>query len=337
MSLKERFERLYDSFSLRQRDTNASADLAPVTDVYRTRVILFWRDLIASTPLMRARFGYDPMLASFWAEMHNQLQHLYGQPRLYDLRASDVVKDDLLPFLDQCETDQFFDFMEQAFQLPVSRRLDSGAAEIVDALNVMFRQEDLPYEMTNLVMHEEAIADPAESDDDDGHSEYPFDDIPWNEIIIDAYPQVVRVDQQVPHREAIAPALAALGAPHFKQANGEFLKALRHYRDDEFADCLTACCSALESVLKVICDRRRWSYKDNDTLEPLLNAVVDRTSLDPFFKDALMVVGRIRNRYGSVHGKGTKSRPAPRHLAQYALTSTAAAIVLLIRETETDR
>ena len=335
MSLKERFERLYDSFSFRQRDTNVADDLAPddlvsVTDTFRSGVILFWCDLIDGVPLIKADFGHDPLLVSFWEEMHKQLQHLYRRPRLCNPRALDVVNDDLFPFLRECETDQFFDFMEQAFQLPISWRLQSGAAEIIDALNVMFRHEELPYEMTNLVMHEEVV-------DDDDYFGHPFDDEPRTKPVIDARPQVIRVDEQVPHREAIQPALAALSAPHFKQANGEFLKALRHYRDDEFADCLTACGSALDSVLKVICDQKKWAYDDQQKRESLLNAVVDRTSLDPFFKSTLLIVGNIRNRLSSAHGQGPEERHVPRHIAQYALTSTAAAIILLITETETDR
>lgn len=283
---------------------------------------------------MTANFGHDQYLQSFWSEMHNDLQHLYGLPYLRNPGASDVVDGDLTPFLTTCETDQFFDFMERTFQLPISWRLESRAAEIVDVLNLIFREEDLPYEMTNLVTHEEPVADDPEFFDLSEHDE------PMNtgvtRVVVDEYPRIIRVDEQVPHREAIQPALTALSAPHFKEANDEFLKALVHYRNDELPDCLTACGSALESVLKVICDRKKWEYTDAQTLDSLLNTVLPQTSLGGFYTQALMVVGSIRNRLGSAHGRGTKDRPVPRHIAQHALTSTAAAIVLLITETGTD-
>lgn len=356
MQLKERFERLYGSFSLRrQHATAATDDLAPLPTSFRNRVLLFWRDLIAGTPAMTANFGHDQYLQSFWSEMHNDLQHLYGLPYLRNPRASDVVDGDLIPFLNTCETDQFFDFMERAFQLPISSRLEDRATEVVGALNEMFRVEDLPYAMTNLITHEESVfhapeffdlqhtqtARPLGGFDGPEFFDLSEHDAPMDtgvtRVVVDEYPRVIRVDEQVPHREAIQPALTALSAPHFKEANDEFLKALVRYRDDELPDCLTACNSALESVLKVICDRRKWAYEDHQTLKPLLDAVVAQTSLDPFYKSALVVVGTVRSRLGSAHGRGTKDRPVPRHIAQYALTSTAAAIILLITETETDR
>ena len=63
MTLKERFERLYDSFSFRRRAADAADDLAPLPNTFRHRVFLFWRDLIAGTPAMRENFGYDPAQA----------------------------------------------------------------------------------------------------------------------------------------------------------------------------------------------------------------------------------------------------------------------------------
>lgn len=337
MTLKERFERLYDSFSFRRRAAEAADDLAPLPDTFRDRVRLFWRDLIAGAPAMKANFGYDPMLASFWEEMHDELQHLYGRPYLLNPHFSYVVDDDLIPFLEGCETGQFFDFMELAFKLPVSRRIERRAAELVDALNEVFRREDLPYEMTHLVEHEEPIFYPDESIDEEPASGYSDSGRLEITIVTDAYPQVIRLDEQVPHREAIRPALTALSAPHFKQANDEFRKALRHHRYDEFADCLTACGSALESTLKVICERNDWPYDANATLQPLIDTVVGECELAPFFKTSLGVVGQLRNKWGDAHGRGSDAQPVPRHIAQYGLTSSAAAIILLVTVTKADR
>lgn len=335
MTLKERFERLYDSFSFRQRAAEAADDLVPLPDRFRSRVLLFWRDLIDGTPAMRANFGYDSVLASFWEEMHNDLQHLYGRPYLLNPRSSDIVDGDLAPFLEGCETGQFFDFMELAFKLPVSRRLERRATEIVDALNEMFRVENLPYEMTHLVEHEETVVHQNVGGPPASRHSGPRP--PITTIVTDAYPQVIRLDEQVPHSEAIRPALTALSAPHFKQANDEFRKALRHYRDGEFADCLTACGSALESTLKVICERNEWSFDANATLQPLIDTVVGKCELTPFFKTSLGVVGQLRNQWGDAHGRGSDAQPVPRHIAQYGLTSSAAAIILLITVTEADR
>ena len=329
MSLKERFALLYDSFSLRHRHGSAAVGLPDLTKTFRSRVLLFWRDLISGSPSMREHFGYQPMLGTFWQEIHNELQHLYGRPYMQNQRFSDATTDDLLPFLAECDTEQFFDFMEIAFKLPALSRLTGRINEIVDAMNAMFRIEELPYEMTHLVTREETISDRQENFGSEEYPEYDFDRGLMTWLVTDAYPQVIRVDDQVPHQEAIQPALAALSAPHFTEANKEFLEALRHYRNDEFANCLTGCGSALESVLKVLCDRNQWPYNRGDTLDRLLDIVVGEIPLDSFYKQALMVVGTARNRYGSAHGRGSEARPVPHHIAQHAITSTAAAITLI--------
>ena len=320
MSLKERLELLYDSFSLRHRNSPVADDLPELTNSFRTRVLLLWSEQASGTPLMRNTFGHDPFADSLRQEMHNAMQHLYGRQRLGNVNRLLTVDEDLSIFLNECSTAEFFDFMELLFKLPSTEPYRRQANDQVDAFNSVFRIEALPYEMTAFTEQWERT-----------------DDMPGATRLLGiAYPKVIRVDEQVPHREAIQPALAALSASHFKEANDEFLKALVHYRDDELPDCLTACGSALDSVLKVICDQKKWAYDDQKTLASLLDTVIDRTSLEPFFKSMLMVVGTIRNRLSSAHGKGTKDRSVPRHIAQYALTSTAAAIVLLITETGTD-
>lgn len=40
----------------------------------------------------------------------------------------------------------------------------------------------------------------------------------------------------------------------------------------------------------------------------------------------------MRNRLSAAHGGGAKVKAVERHVAQYALTSTAAAIVLLVHD-----
>ena len=45
-----------------------------------------------------------------------------------------------------------------------------------------------------------------------------------------------------------------------------------------------------------------------------------------------MAVARMRNRLSSSHGGGTSVRKVERHVAQYAVTATAAVIVLLVQD-----
>jgi hypothetical protein len=64
----------------------------------------------------------------------------------------------------------------------------------------------------------------------------------------------------------------------------------------------------------------------------LLTIVLNNSSLDRFFEQPLMLIATMRNRLSSSHGGGTSVRGVTRHVAQYAVTSTAAAVVLLVHE-----
>ena len=325
MSLKDRLLEIYDSYSKRNQQAASGERQMLITPELRNRVVMFWMGYINGTLPFTTSYAYNTYaLESFWAEMHQALQHLYGRPLLSERGSLYNANDDLMKHLDSCRTEEFFDFMELAFKLPVSPNLMPNSDDIVDAINEIFRVEDLPYELTRWISREE----PRQGSPATGLSSG------GTQIITTALPQVIRVDETVPHEQGVRPALAALSAPHFSQANEEFLDALKKYRNGDYDDCLVDCGSALESVLKVLCDRRQWSYAQTDTLQKLLNAVLPNTNLDSFFSQPIMLVGTMRNKLSSAHGAGTKTRSVPRHIAQFALTSTAAAIILLVEEVD---
>src|SRR5204862_6479752 len=119
-----------------------------------------------------------------------------------------------------------------------------------------------------------------------------------------AYPQIIDRGSHVTHVFTIEPALNLLKRPEFAAANAEFLEALTDYRKGDYGDCLTKCGSAFESVLKVICARKGWSYKQTDTAKTLINIVLSHTSLDTYFEPLLMVVSTLRNKLSTAHGAG---------------------------------
>ena len=90
------------------------------------------------------------------------------------------------------------------------------------------------------------------------------------------------------------------------------------------------CGSAFESVLKVICKSNGWPFDETDTAGRLMRTVVERSSLDPFFKEPLALMATMRNRLSAAHGVGDGHRAPQRHVARYAVSSVAAAVVLLV-------
>lgn len=136
-------------------------------------------------------------------------------------------------------------------------------------------------------------------------------------------------EDEVVQKTALEPALAVLADPRFEVANEEFRSAMNEYRNGDYADCLAKCGSAFESVLKVMCKSNDWSFNKTATAGQLIKTVVEKSSLVSFFKEPLTLIATMRNRWGSVHGGGDEFRAPPRHIARYAVSSTASAIVLI--------
>lgn len=142
--------------------------------------------------------------------------------------------------------------------------------------------------------------------------------------------KLIKIDSTFLHEEATRPALQLLSDNKFEAANGEFLEAFDDYKDNDFDDCLTKCCSALESVMKVICAEKKWPCSPKDTAAPLLKTVIENSGLPPFFEQPILIIATLRNRLSKSHGAGTDARHVPEHLARYALHATASAIILLV-------
>jgi hypothetical protein len=252
----------------------------------------------------------------FFDDMHQAMRHLYGRPVLSQIQA-DSTREGVAAFIERCAPAEFFDFLDLSFKIDIAWRIfgSSRENEFVDALNEIFRMEDAPYQLTPGVTREE----------DNPVREGRFSG--GRRIIRVAFPRVVRVDDEVAHTEAILPALSVLTDPDYSGANDEVRKALEDYRKGDFEDCLVKCGSAFESVLKVLCRKNGLPLDETkDTAGPLLDRVLPHSWLDTgTFKEPLIAIARLRNRLSAAHGGGSKVRTVPRHVAQYSLTSTAAA------------
>jgi hypothetical protein len=142
--------------------------------------------------------------------------------------------------------------------------------------------------------------------------------------------QLIRIDNQFVHKSTVRPALQMLTDPRFKTANEEFLEGFDDYRKGDYDDCLTKCCTAFESVLKIVCSIKGWTYTEKQTAGPLLKTHLDNNGLEPFFEQPLIIIASLRNQLSKSHGAGTTAKIVPEHYARYALSATASAIILLI-------
>ena len=311
MALKDKLASIFDAFSRRSAPQANGYKPDAISGTLRNRVLLLYRDLLSGQwPNRYASRGNYAQ--EFWEDMATLLQHLYGKFQLSTTRTHSAV-DDAFGFVCECDPGHFFDFLELTFKTECLQRVIFDRNELVDAINEIFRVENAPYQLTPVVTeHEKAH----------GGGTY---------IHTVALPKVVRAEDEVTYSEAVAPALSVLDAPHFKTANLEFRDALEEYRKGHYGDCLTKCNSAFESVMKALCKRNQWPFDETkSTARPLLDTIMFHSTLDKFFKDPLALIATMRNRLSSSHGGGTAVRNVERHVAQYAITSTAAAIVLLV-------
>lgn len=259
----------------------------------------------------------------FWDEVHQMLLYRHGKFQLSDGQPQSRAHD-VLGFLLTCKDDEFFDFIEYIFRVKCLFHVSLEENIIVSEINELFKSENIGYELTEMVKEE--VIEPVNS--------YPFSGREQKVIKTIAYPQVIRKDDQVIHTTTIMPALNLLSEPKYKTANQEYLEALEDYRKGDYGDCLTKCGSAFESVMKIICDSKKWQYKQTDTASVLLTTIISKSGLESFFEQPLIIIATLRNRLSKSHGAGVAPKEVTQNYARYALNSTAAAIVFLVNETK---
>ncbi len=146
---------------------------------------------------------------------------------------------------------------------------------------------------------------------------------------------IIRIDSGFIHSEAVGPAMTLLHEPYLVGANQEFLRAHEHFRHGRFAESINECLKAFESTMKAICDKRGWSYRQNDTASALLTTCANNNLFPSFMQSSLgglrsvlENVATIRNRL-SAHGQGVQPVNITEPVAAFVIHSTAANILLL--------
>lgn len=148
--------------------------------------------------------------------------------------------------------------------------------------------------------------------------------------------EIIRVDSRLIHSEVVKPALGLLHDKEYVGAQAEFLKAHEHYRHGNAKEALTECLKALESIMKAICDKRKWQYPSNATCSTLIQCCFDNGLIPVFWTQQFSAlrstlesgVPTARNKLGG-HGQGSSIVSVPQHLVAYVLHMTASAIVFL--------
>lgn len=312
------FSRIFDVFS--RRDDSVIKPDHTLPETTRNRVFFWCEDVFSNS---RTSSMSDDHTTEFWDQIHRFLQYRHGRPQVSESRhRPNSRSQDARQFLLKCSGAEFLDFVEYIFRVDCFFGVALLEHQLVAELNELLLQDDLPYYVTDLV--KETVREVATAG--------PFAGQEMTVIKTVAYPRVIMRESEVLHSGAIVPALELLTRPHFKHANAEYLAAHDDYRNGDFGDSLTKCGSAFESVLKVVCHRKSWAFRETDTAQGLVKILLANTTLEPYFEQLLMIVATLRNRLSTSHGAGVGPRRVPRHLARYALNATVSAILLVVDE-----
>ena len=301
-------DRIFGVFSRRNEPLQEANK--PLTEEFKVRLFQL---CVTTFPVYQQSFGFGRTIAEFWSDIREELLYLHGRLSLSE-KPTASIDIDITEFLFECSDEHFLDFIELIFQSThIWRARDQktdgpvNVRALIDNINTFLEVDDLPYYLTGFTFAHNGI---------------------------EAYPQIIRRDSEVLHETAIKPTLALLSQPMFTSANDEFLDALKDFRGDDYRDCVVKCGSSLESVMKIICDRRGWPYQQTDTAGRLLKQILPQAGLDSYFEQPIMLIATIRNRLSTAHGAGTQQKTVPRHVANYVINSTASSILLLVGETE---
>lgn len=148
--------------------------------------------------------------------------------------------------------------------------------------------------------------------------------------------EIIRIDSELIHNEAVKPALRLLNTRHYAGAHEEFLSAYDHYRHGKTKEALNDCLKAFESTMKAICDKRRWSYDPKDTASKLIGIMFEKELVPSFWQTQFTSLKSLlessiptgRNKL-SGHGQGSTPTEVPDYIAGFMLHMTASTLVFL--------
>lgn len=306
---------IFDLYSKRQRRLRGEDpdvyQYEEVPEGLRVQVIHIWGDAIGKAEDYE-RYENVQHVYKFVADA---LCREYGIFRLADLnRSRRHHLDELVHFLlNEGSTERVLDAIELSFKL----------------INTFVRQFDYLHRMN----HDE-VADDALAELNDRFKEH---GVGYQFVGND----LIRVDSELIHQEAVKPALRVLHQEGFEGAEQEFLKAYEHYRKGEAKEALNNALKAFESTMKTICDKNEWSYDPNATSKTLIDVCFNNGLVPPFWQSEIGALRTLlessvptgRNKL-SGHGQGTKRTSVPDHVVAYVLHMTASVVLFL---TEADK
>lgn len=301
----------YETFSKRQKKLQEAGqqdvyqyDVLPTT--FRVQVIHIWNESLGNCN----EFSIGKISSYLmWRRIHDILAREAG---LFHLgTVPDMPSHQCKEYVLAADTGNVLDIIEISFRMidRIARQLSfsekeaygitQDADDAIDELNERFREHNIGYQYVG--------------------------------------GELVRVDSQYLHAEAVKPAIGLLQEEDFSGASEEFLEAHEHYRKGDYKDAIAWALKAFESTMKTICEKRNWPYDKTANAKALIDIMLSKglipSELTSHFTALRTVLEAglptLRNRT-SGHGQGANPVKIPDYFAGYALHLAASNIVFLM-------
>lgn len=312
--------KVFKVFSWRNKSNLVDHELPPFDQNMRRRLIFLIQE--------RINAYQNGNLNLFYEELFKMITLLTGKSPLSknytSVNGLSERSSDVLCYLFECSTASFINSLELIFKVKQTmwffREYRYGEkSSLRNDINEIFEFTDIDYYLTPHVVKE------VDSN---------FFGEKRKASVISEFPKIILKEHKVINEQAIEPALFLLAKEEFESARIEFELSLIDFRKGDYSDSILKACSALESVLKIICHIKRLNYKQEHTLKTLLDIVCDELEIPGYLKTTFQSIGSIRSKKSSAHGKGVRLDQVDRNTAQLSINLTATTIVFLIQSAE---
>ena len=307
---------VFDLYSRRNQDSSQAGSQDPIYDnipeTVRNQIVYIWNGSIGHySPHRRPRSPIKLENNEAWEALHDVVCREKGLRQLSNCPRNH--RDDCIEYLlNQPNVDDVLDIIEISFLIILKcKEIDQHRAksmgikypadEAIDELNSRFKNANIGYRFES--------------------------------------GQIIRINNLATHEKIVKPTLSLLTDRRFSGVAVEFSAALKHYRNGNYRDSITAANSAFESTLKTIFKIKKWDYDQGAAAARLLQ-IARRNGLfaDYMEKSIDQLIGTlksgltpIRNRESSSHGQGPDPKDPRDHVAEYALNLCASQILFLVK------
>jgi len=150
--------------------------------------------------------------------------------------------------------------------------------------------------------------------------------------------EIIRIDNEFIHHEAIKPAINLLYDGDFEGASDEFFNSHEHFRKGEYKEAIVDALKSFESTMKTICEKKSYTYdKTKDTASKLISILILNGLIPEYLTThftglrTTLEAGlpTVRNKT-SGHGQGINTIDIPEYFVSYAINLAATNIVFLV-------